>query len=175
MTHPPGPPPPTTLLPRLRSVDPREVARLLASLVGMPPDRLRLAQRLAWYPAEPPDVVPEVDVDAWLSWCLAGLPTFAMHPPTLQRVRDTAARVLLLLLAAKSGGNVSETSRVLVSSRRAIREQLKRLHLYPLRTVAENLRAGARDRPRPATPTANLEGPTARPTYEPTTLGERTP
>jgi DNA-binding NtrC family response regulator len=72
-----------------------------------------------------PDVLPSVDLPAWLAWSLAGLSLFS--PPELPPLRTATAearRVLLVLALDRTTGNISRSAALLGISRHALRGHL---------------------------------------------------
>lgn len=125
--------------PSLRSIEPHVTAQRLADAIDVPALRADIALRAAWYPEPPPALVPSVDADGWLAWALAGLPAFSTGIPSYQHARDVGGRVVLVLSLARARDNLSEAGRVLRSSRKVLRDNLRRFGLYPLRDTATNV------------------------------------
>ena len=126
----------------LRDVHLADLAGFLRAAVGLPPDRIGLGERAAGYRRFLPGMVPQVDVDAWIGWTLAGVPLFVAGLPKLRQARDATTHVLLVLALARTGGNLSAVGRMLGSSRKVLRENMQRLGLYPWPTTAPGGRAG---------------------------------
>ncbi|MEX1367774.1 MAG: helix-turn-helix domain-containing protein, partial [Nannocystaceae bacterium] len=114
-----------------RDLDLHELAKLLRSVARLTPDRRSFGEWVAAYRRELPLVVPAVDVDAWIAWVLVGVPLFSTTLPTVKRTRDTATRVLLSIALARADGSLSAVARSLGSSRKVLRERMRRLGLYP--------------------------------------------
>ena len=84
--------------------------------------------------------VTEVDADAFVAWCLAGLPVCAREGdaneenwvPSMAEMSEAAEHVALSVSVYRLGGNVSAMARRHNASRRRIREQLKKHGLYQL-------------------------------------------
>ena len=125
--------------PRFRSVEPAFLAESLAILLDLTAARARLALRVAWYPRAPLSTVPFVDADAWLAWCLAGLRVFTIAAPSYREVADAAGRTLLVLNLARARDNLSEVAHLHGSSRKVVRDRLRRFDLYPLSNTAAAL------------------------------------
>ncbi|MCB9716989.1 MAG: hypothetical protein H6712_24240 [Myxococcales bacterium] len=133
------PHPKPVFLPRLRSVDPFEVALTIARAMALSQDRARLAVRSAWYPDEPPQVVPFLDADAWLATALGCIPAFSVTVPSLRVLRERALRSMLVVMLARSGNNLSEASRAVGTHRKVVRERLRRAGLYPIPDISGEL------------------------------------
>jgi hypothetical protein len=125
--------------PIARNLPVAEVAAFLRALVGLPPtdgegavDASRPAPRA-------------VDVTAWIGWALAGLYACALPsenaegearrrgpwvPPIRAMVRE-ARRAAAVIAMVRHGGNVTRAAEALGTSRRALRDTLKRAGLYP--------------------------------------------
>lgn len=84
-------------------------------------------------PSRAAPIVPSVDVDAWIAWVLAGAPLFSRTLPTVGEARDAATHVLIVIAFARAGGNASAAARALRSSRKVLRDLMRRLGLYPWR------------------------------------------
>ena len=126
---------PKALEANLRDVHLADLARVLRAAVGLSPDLAGLGERAAGYRRFLPGVVPQVDVDAWIGWTLAGVPLFVAGLPKLRQARSTTTHVLLVLALARTGGNLSAVGRMLGSSRKVLRENMQRLGLYPWPTT----------------------------------------
>ncbi|MCA9707370.1 MAG: hypothetical protein KDK70_16065 [Myxococcales bacterium] len=134
----------------LREVD---VRRLWAVMVAVFDLRGGLADPPPASDAEPGGVV--LDVWAWLCWVEAGLTLFSIPDPgapaagaeraqatqgpapvdlavpPLRQVVQAAQRVALVLTMARQRGNVTHAANALQVSRRALREHLRTMGLYP--------------------------------------------
>lgn len=116
-----------------RDLDLGELARALRGLARLTPDRRSLGEWAATYRRELPPIVPSVDVDAWIAWVLAGVPLFSGTLPTVGAARDAATRVLFVIAFARAGGSLSAVARALRSSRKVLRDRMRRVGLYPWR------------------------------------------
>ncbi|MEX1365264.1 MAG: helix-turn-helix domain-containing protein [Nannocystaceae bacterium] len=73
-----------------------------------------------------------LDEEAWLAWCIAGLSLFDRHdPPTLRSAVAEARRVSMTMAMTRAGGNLSAAARTLGTSRKALRDNLRALSMYP--------------------------------------------
>lgn len=130
-------PPPE--LPVLRELPAAEVAAFLRSLVGLPP-----ADHQGTEVARRP-VPGAVDVVSWIAWAQAGLYACALPEreddreakprgpwaPPIRTVVAEARRVAIVIAMHRNGGNLSRAATALKTSRRALRDALKRAGLYP--------------------------------------------
>ncbi|MEX1366261.1 MAG: hypothetical protein AB1Z98_24265 [Nannocystaceae bacterium] len=129
-----------------RDLDLAEVVRVLRALARLTPDRRSLGEWAATYRRDLPPTVPAVDVDAWIAWVVAGLPLFSGTVPTVKQAREAATRVLLVISLARAGGSLSAVARALDSSRKVLRDRMRRLGLYPWRAGDERGEVRADDR-----------------------------
>ena len=121
---------------KLRSLAPSE-PRLLLEALG---DELRVLlgelQRapkpVASSEATPPERSPPVlDLGAFLLWTLSGVRLFYRPEiPPSQSVTSESRRVILLVARIRYRGNITRMATALGTSRRAVRESMKRLGLY---------------------------------------------
>ena len=121
-----------------------EVAAFLRFLVGLMPaaDESRLA-------------IPAVDVEVWIAWVFAGLRACALPRDTEGKDTDEAkehrrwmppmdvlvaeARTVAIVIAMRRhGGNITHAAESLKTSRRALREALKRFKIYPWGVAAKD-------------------------------------
>lgn len=79
-----------------------------------------------------PAVVRGVDTGGWITWCLAGLSVFTHdQPPVMRRVYTEAKRIAMSLAMLRSSGNITVAAQALGTSRRALRDGLRAVGLYP--------------------------------------------
>ena len=109
---------------------------------------LRHGRSPALHKAHPADMLrvfladnPGIDVDAWLEWCVAGVP-LCTPPETIEpqeqprpwvpEIRDAgeAGRHFAANLAMARRGSITRAAAGLKTSRRALRETLKRAGTY---------------------------------------------
>ena len=118
-----------------RDVDPDVVAATLRRLLGLPPDEPAPGELAARFGEPVPPRVTELDAGAWIAWCMAGLPLFggglSTGMPSLGRACCTAKCLVLALAMLRTGGNLSGVHRLTGTSRKIIRDNLRRLGLYP--------------------------------------------
>lgn len=117
----------------IRDVSHQDLARILRAALGLPPHRPGLAEWVLGHQRHLPSLIRSVDVEAWLAWALAGLPLFAERLPSFRQARDAGTRVLLLVALARANGNISAVARSLQSSRKVVRDNMRRLGLHPWR------------------------------------------
>ncbi|MEX1368057.1 MAG: hypothetical protein AB1Z98_33315 [Nannocystaceae bacterium] len=125
-----------------RDLDLGKLAKALRGLARLTPDRRSLGEWAATYRREPLAIVPSVDVDAWIAWVLAGVPLFSRTLPTVDEARDAATRVLVIIAFAREGGNASAVARSIRSTRKVLRDRMRRLGLYPWRADGRSDQGG---------------------------------
>jgi len=123
--------------PELRDVIPDEVAGCLRAMLGLAPDDPARGEQAAYLGRSLPAVVHGLDASAWIAWCMAGLPLFGGRLPTVRLVKVSASRVVMALAMLQTGGNISAAARMLGTSRRALRDGLRRMGRYPWRETSE--------------------------------------
>ena len=73
----------------------------------------------------------DLDAVGWLAWTLVGAEVFTRGPVTMKQVRDAARKVGVCLAMVRARGSISQVARELNVSRRAVRESLKGMGMYP--------------------------------------------
>ena len=133
--------------PIARTLPAADVAAFLRSLVGLVP-----ADDESAVDASRP-APHAIDAKAWIAWVLGGLYACALpidtegenideakrRPPWVPRVRVMVAearRVAMVIARHRHGGNITHASEALGTSRRALREALKRAGAYQPPTLA---------------------------------------
>jgi hypothetical protein len=104
--------------------------------VGAPPFDLATAPPPTLIATPLPDVLPSVDLPAWLAWSLAGLRLFSSPElPTLRTATAEARCVLLVLALDRTAGKISRSAALLGISRHALRKHLDAagIHRPPIR------------------------------------------
>lgn len=119
--------------PLARVIDPNEIAMYLSGLLGLAPAHLRHAQGQ--------ETEIEVDARALMTWVLIGVEAMRMPAPDQEparcgpwmpaaRVVSDAARRVALILAMERHVSITSAAEAMSTSRRALRDSLKRLGLY---------------------------------------------
>ena len=140
-----APPPPCDV--EHRDVEPHEIAAMLRAMLGLDPEDAAPGERAASFGRPLPPLVTGLDAGAWIAWCLVGLVMFAGGLPSLGQARHEAKRVVIVLAMLRTRGCISAAGRLTDTTRKILRENLKRLALYPWRRVVAQLREqGARSR-----------------------------
>ena len=133
--------------PIARSLPAAEVAAFLQSLVGLPTDGEGAEDASRPAPRA-------VDATAWIAWALGGLYACALPVdtegedidqakrrgpwvPSFQVMVAEARRVATVIAMHRHGGNITRASEALGTSRRALREALKRAGTYQPPTLAD--------------------------------------
>ena len=129
-----------------RDVEPDNIAAKLRGLLGLAPDEPAPGERAASFGRPLPPLVTGLDAGAWIAWCLVGLVMFAGGFPSLGQARHEAKRVVIVLAMLRTRGCISAAGRLTDTTRKILRENLKRLALYPWRRVAELREQGDRSR-----------------------------
>ena len=131
--EPPEPPTPQPDRQRveLRDAAPSEIATVLRALMGLTPDEPAPGEVTASLPEPLPPRVQRLDAGAWISWCLVGLPLFGDGLPSLRRLRSEGNRLAMGLAMLRERGNISQAARVLRTSRKVLRDNLRSAGLYP--------------------------------------------
>lgn len=119
--------------PMLRGARPEEIATILRAVMGLPPEQ-SAREELTAKLGEPLPCEVHVDAGAWIAWCLIGLPLFGDRLPTLRQARMAASRIAIGLAMLHTRGNLTRAVAVLMTSRKTLREDLRRLGLYPWRS-----------------------------------------
>ena len=115
-----------------RDVAPGDVARILRAVLGLPPDQTAPGEQAAFVSLPMPAVVRGIDTGGWIAWCLTGISVFTHdQPPVMRCVYTEAKRIAMSLAMLRSSGNISVAARALGTSRRALREGLRAVGLYP--------------------------------------------
>jgi len=81
-------------------------------------------------PLSPLWVANEVDVACFSAWTLVGLELFSGKLPSLHEVSVAARRVVLFAARERYAGNITWMAKALNTSRRSLREYLKKAGLY---------------------------------------------
>lgn len=102
----------------------------LRSALGCNPHRAAPGENVAFIGRELPETIDKLDVGAWIAWSLCGLELFAGAPPSSKHAASECRRIVLALAMLRAGGNISEAARLVGSSRKVLREHLRRLGLY---------------------------------------------
>lgn len=130
--------------PVLRDAVPAEIATFLRVVMGLSPTELAPGELAATLRRSMPSVVHGLDSGAWIAWCLSGLVLFAEGLPVMEWVRVESKRVVMALAMLHSGGNITAAAEALGTSRRALRESLRGVGLYPWQSWSGERRGGGR-------------------------------
>lgn len=114
-----------------RDVEPHDVAAKLRGMLGLDPQRPAPGEQAATFDRELPSLVPMLDAGGWIAWCIAGLPLFSGGLASLGTARDAAVRTVLVRVLLMGRGNISEAERLTGTSRKVIRDNMKRQSLHP--------------------------------------------
>ena len=116
--------------PRRRTLHLHQVLPLLRAAVGLHLDDPPSGEPTSTTAESAAEAILNVDTGAWLSWSLAGLRLFATpQVPSLRVTTTVARRVVLEIAIDRTGGNITHMARCLGSSRRTVRENLRRTGL----------------------------------------------
>jgi len=107
------------------------VVRTLRATLGLAHDEPAPGELAAWIRRSLPAQVEALDSGAWLAWCLAGLPLFGGAFPALREIRNEGTRVTIALAMLREHGNLSAAARLIGSSRKVLRDNLRVVGLYP--------------------------------------------
>lgn len=119
--------------PLARVIDPDAIATYLSGLLGVAPAHRRSTQE------QKTEI--EVDARALMTWVLIGVEAMRMPAPDQEPVRcgpwmpaarvvSDAARRVALILAMERHVSITSAAEAMSTSRRALRDSLKRLGLY---------------------------------------------
>lgn len=113
-----------------RSEEPHEIVIFLRALLGEPDDQPTPDELAASIPRLLPPGPRRLHAAASLAWSLVGHRLFADEIPNMDRVRAEPMHVPITL-AMLHTNNISAAARMLGTSRRALRDGLHRLGVYP--------------------------------------------
>ena len=131
----------STRTPHRVAITPAPILALLRAAVGSPL-LAPLPDEDAATMGRPLPSSMEIDVGAWVAWSLAGLDVCARlelgrdpdedeQTSWLEVASEAARRVVTVLAMRRAGGNISRAAAGLRTSRRALRDRLKAMGLYP--------------------------------------------
>ncbi|MEX1367510.1 MAG: helix-turn-helix domain-containing protein [Nannocystaceae bacterium] len=115
-----------------RTVSVATIRSALRTASGVNPFRAAPGEVVAFLGRQSPEAIERLDVGAWIAWSLCGLELFAGALPSSKHAASECRRIVLALAMHRTGGNISETARIVGSSRKVLREHLRRLGLYDL-------------------------------------------
>jgi hypothetical protein len=114
-----------------RDVEPHDVAAKLRGMLGLDPDRPAPGEHAATFDRPLPPLLSKLAAGGWIAWCLAGLPVFSGGLPSLTTARKVAVRTVVVWALLSVRGNLSAAERLTGSSRKVLRDIMKRESLHP--------------------------------------------
>src|SRR5690606_33748764 len=111
---------------RLSKIDPQQLHAWLMRAASLSRDDLMRS----WSAAVSPSPEPDLDLEAFLDWCAAGIELFAREGLPSRRAIDDAAHRVMLAAVLRRYTSISAAAAALETSRRALRAAMKRLGLY---------------------------------------------
>lgn len=114
-----------------REVALSDVLVALRLALGVPSVQPVPGEELANLGREVPEQV-KVDPGAWIAWCVGGLVLLdGEGQPSRSSAIDEAKRMIAAMAMHRWGGNLTRAAKMLDTSRRALRDSLRHLQLYP--------------------------------------------
>ncbi len=104
---------------------------MLRAVLGLAPDEPTAEEQVAELLEVVPTTLHGLDVGAWIAWSVAGLSLFVGKPKTVREAQAETKRIILTLGMLRADGNISIAAREIGTSRRMLREGLRRFGLYP--------------------------------------------
>lgn len=133
-----------------------EIAPFLHSVVGLPPWERTQGEDAAALGRQSLPPVVRLDATGWIAWALGGLHVFAVPGedgdsegpcgpwvPSIRAAVSEAQRTATVLAMLRHGGNQTHAAAAASTSRRALRETLRRIGLYPWARALAELRGEA--------------------------------